>query len=111
MVGHTGNLKAALKTCEIVDKSIKKIVEAYLEINGTVVITADHGNIEKMINLETNEIYTEHTINSVPFIIVNNNLKLTKKLRSNGVLSDIAPTILKLLDQPKPKTMKRKSLL
>ena len=96
MVGHTGNLEAAIKTCQIVDKCVKKIVEAYLSINGTVVITADHGNIEKMINLETNEIYTEHTTNPVPFMIINSNLKLTKKLRDNGALSNIAPTILRL---------------
>ncbi|MEA3449537.1 MAG: 2,3-bisphosphoglycerate-independent phosphoglycerate mutase [Patescibacteria group bacterium] len=109
MVGHTGNLKAAIKTCKIVDKNIKKIVEAYLKINGTVIITADHGNIEKMINLETNEIYTEHTTNPVPFVFVNNSLK-DKTLKENGVLGDIAPTVLKVLNIIKPKAMDRKPL-
>jgi 2,3-bisphosphoglycerate-independent phosphoglycerate mutase len=111
MVGHTGNLKAAIKTCQIVDNCLAKVVKAYLAVNGTVVITADHGNIEKMINLDTNEIYTEHTTNPVPFIIVSNNLKREKKLKTSGILSDIAPTIIKLLGQTKPKAMSRKSLL
>ena len=110
MIGHTGNLKAAIATCQIIDKCVKRIVRAYLNVNGTVVITADHGNIEKMINLETNEIYTEHTTNLVPFIIVNRKLKNKIKLKSKGILSDIAPTILKLVGYKKPKEMKRSAL-
>ena len=87
------------------------IVKAYLSINGTVVVTADHGNIEEMINLETGEIHTEHTTHPVPFIIVNKNLKRNLKLRKNGSLSNIAPTILSLLDVKKSKKMRGKSLL
>jgi 2,3-bisphosphoglycerate-independent phosphoglycerate mutase len=111
MVGHTGNLEAAKITCRIVDKCVGKLIRAYLAVNGTVVITADHGNIEKMINMETGEIYTEHTANPVPFIIVNKKLRQQIKLKSGGSLSDIAPTVLKLLDRVKPKGMKGKSLI
>ncbi len=110
MVGHTGNLSAAIKTCEAVDKYVSEIVKAYLKVGGTVLITADHGNIEKMINLETDEIFTEHTTNQVPFIVVNNKLRNRLKLRSNGILGDIAPTILKLLGEKRPSAMRRKAL-
>jgi len=111
MVGHTGNLKAGIECCNLVDKYLGDIVKAYLSINGTVVVTADHGNIEEMINLETGEIHTEHTTNLVPFIIVNKNIKKSLKLRKNGSLSNIAPTILDLLKIKKSRKMKAKSLL
>ncbi|MCK5061204.1 2,3-bisphosphoglycerate-independent phosphoglycerate mutase [Candidatus Parcubacteria bacterium] len=110
MIGHTGNLEAAKKTVKHIDKYVSEIVKAYLAAGGTAVITADHGNIEKMINLETQEIYTEHTANLVPFIIVNRKLKNKIKLKSKGILSDIAPTILKLAGCKKPKEMKRSAL-
>jgi len=109
MIGHTGNLEAAIKTCEKVDKYLGKLTKAYLEKSGTVIITSDHGNIEKMINLETGEIYTEHTTNYVPFIIVNKELKKIKMAKS-GSLCDIAPTILKILKIKKPKEMKGQPL-
>ena len=111
MVGHTGNLKAATLTCQVVDRFVGKIVKAYLAVGGTVLITADHGNIEKMINLDTGEIYTQHTTNPVPFIVANKRLRKKIKLRANGVLGDIAPTILDLMNKKKPKEMKGKSLL
>jgi len=111
MIGHTGNLKAGIECCNLIDKYLGDIVKAYLSINGTVVVTADHGNIEEMINLETGEIHTEHTTHSVPFIVVNKNLKRNLKLRKNGSLSNIAPTILSLLDVKKGKKMRGKSLL
>ncbi len=110
MVGHTGNLQAGIECCSIVDKCIGKIIKAYLKKKGTVIITADHGNVEKMIELKTGEIYTEHTFNKVPFIVVNDELKKKIKLKSSGVLGDIAPTILKLLDQDKPEEMTGKAL-
>ncbi len=109
MIGHTGNLKAGVKCCEGIDIDLKKIVGAYLKKNGTVIITADHGNIEKMINLETNEVYTEHTTNKVPFIIVSNNNKI--KLKKTGSLQDIAPTVLDLLNIKKSKLMTGRSLI
>lgn len=111
MVGHTGNLKAAITCCSAVDKYVGQIVKAYLKVDGTVIISADHGNIEQMINLKTGEIDTEHTTNQVPFIVVNNNLKNKLKLKSNGILGDIAPTILNLLEVGKPKEMGRQSLI
>jgi len=111
MIGHTGNMKAAVKCIEGTDKIVSKIVEAYLKKNGTVIITADHGNVEKMINLETEEIFTEHTCNPVPFILVNKYCKNDIKLRKNGSLSDIAPTILQLLNRKKSVKIKGKSLI
>lgn len=111
MIGHTGNIKAAIKCIKGTDKLISEVVEAYLKKDGTVIITADHGNIEKMINLETEEIFTEHTTNLVPFIIVNKKLSDEIKLRKNGNLSDIAPTILELMNRKKSAKMKGKSLI
>jgi 2,3-bisphosphoglycerate-independent phosphoglycerate mutase len=110
MVGHTGNLKAAITCCEAVDGFVARIVEAYLSRGGTVIITADHGNIEEMINLKTGEIYTEHTTNPVPFILVSDKLKNKIKLKPNCVLADIAPAILKILGMKKPKEMKKVGL-
>ncbi len=112
MVGHTGNLKAAIKCCEALDACVAKIIQAYLNAGGIVIITADHGNIEEMINLKTDELYTEHTANQVPFIIVKKDFLNKKiKLRQNGILGDIAPTVLKLMNMEKPKEMSGKSLL
>jgi len=111
MVGHTGNLKAGIECARIVDECVGKIVDAYLKNNGTVIITADHGNLEEMINFETGEIDTEHSSNKVPFIIINKDLKKKIKLKKNGKLADIAPTILEILNRNKPKTMTGKSLI
>lgn len=110
MIGHTGNLEAGIKCCEQVDKYLADIVKTYLQSGGTLLVTADHGNIEEMINLETGEIDTEHSTNQVPFILVSDKLKNTK-LRDRGVLGDIAPTILDLLGKEKSKLMKGKSLI
>lgn len=110
MVGHTGNLKAAIECCEGVDKYLGKIVDEYLKADGMVLITADHGNIEQMINPRTGEPDTEHTTNPVPFIIISNSSSKIE-LINNGVLADIAPTILELLSIEKPRLMSRKSLL
>ena len=94
MIGHTGDYKAAVKALEVVDKSIEILAKAVLAKKGTIVITADHGNVEEMMNLKTNEIDTEHSINPVPFIIVNHhNFKLAKK----GKLANIAPTVVRSL--------------
>ena len=111
MIGHTGNLAAGIECCHEVDKYLGEIIKAYLHVGGTVLITADHGNIEEMVNLKTGEINTEHSCNQVPFIIVNKNSGNKIKLRSGGVLGDIAPTILELLGLHKPKEMSGKSLI
>jgi 2,3-bisphosphoglycerate-independent phosphoglycerate mutase len=110
MIGHTGNLKAAISCIESVDHYLGKIIEEYLKVEGTVVVTADHGNIEEMINLKTGEINTEHTTNKVPFIIINKKLENQIKLLDDGCLGDVAATILKILDVQKPKLMNRKPL-
>ncbi len=111
MIGHTGNLQAGISCCRGVDMEVKKVVRAYLRRRGTVLITADHGNIEEMINLKTGEIDTEHSTNPVPFIVVNDVLKHKIKLKNNGVLGDIALTILDLLGKEKAKEMTGKSLI
>lgn len=111
MVGHTGNLQAGIKCCEKVDQYLGDLIRVYLKVGGTLLVTADHGNIEEMINLETGEIDTEHSINPVPFILINDKLKKKIKLRKGGVLADIAPTILEILERKKPKEMTGKSLI
>lgn len=111
MIGHTGNLEAGVECCHKVDKCLGEIVKAYLRVAGTILVTADHGNIEKMINLKTGGIDTEHSTNPVPFIMVNKSLGNKFQLRSGGVLGDVAPTILELLGLDKPKEMAGKSLI
>jgi len=112
MIGHTGNLKAAIKAVQIIDKCLGRIYQAISKVKGTMIITADHGNIEEMINLKTGEQDTEHSINPVPFIIINKNLTNNNlKLGANGVLGDIAPTILQLVHFKKPKEMTGESLI
>ncbi len=78
MIGHTGNFKAAIKAVEFIDKSLGKIYKVISKKGGTMIITADHGNVEEMINLQTGEIDTEHSTNPVPFILVNKDLKKIK---------------------------------
>jgi len=111
MIGHTGNLEAAIKCCHQIDKYLGEIIKAYLRSGGTVLVTADHGNIEEMINLKTGEIDTEHSINPVPFVLVNKSLRGKVKLRSGGILGDVGPTVLELLGMNKPKEMTGKSLI
>ena len=111
MVAHTGNLEAGIKSVEYIDSVVNDIVKTVLRKNGIAIITADHGNVEEMINLETNEIDTEHSANPVPFIVVSNNKSLRLKKRDKASLGDVAPTILKLMDIKKPKEMAGRSLV
>ncbi len=106
MVGHTGIMEAAIKACEAVDKCVQEVIETALENNYTTLIIADHGNCETMINPDGSP-NTAHTTNPVPFILVDNDLKTVH----NGVLGDIAPTILELMGIEKPLAMTGKSLL
>lgn len=98
MVGHTGNLQAGIKACEAVDLCLGKIVNTVKTLGGTAVITADHGNVEEMINLETGEIDTEHSKNPVPFILVGTDYYNNPRMLPTGILADVAPTILKLME-------------
>jgi 2,3-bisphosphoglycerate-independent phosphoglycerate mutase len=106
MVGHTGVMAAAIKACEAVDKCVKEVVEAALENNYTTLIIADHGNCETMINPDGSP-NTAHTTNPVPIILVDPELKTIH----DGVLGDLAPTILELMGIEKPAVMSGKSLL
>ncbi len=108
MVGHTGDLKAAVKACEAVDSCVCRVVSEIQLKQGTVLITADHGNAEQMIDEKGNP-HTAHTLNPVPLILVDEKLK-DISLRP-GVISDIAPTILELLELQKPKQMTGVSLI
>ena len=106
MVGHTGVMEAAIKACEAVDACVKKVLETALDNNYTTILIADHGNCETMINPDGSP-NTAHTTNPVPVILIDHE-KLTIK---NGVLGDIAPTVLKLMGVRQPKVMTRKSLI
>lgn len=105
MVGHTGVLEAAIEAVETVDKDLKKIYNKVVELGGVLLVTADHGNCEEMLD-ENNNILTAHTTNPVPFIITKENLTLHP-----GKLGDIAPTILDLMNIEKPDEMTGESLI
>ncbi|MDP2586725.1 MAG: 2,3-bisphosphoglycerate-independent phosphoglycerate mutase [Candidatus Komeilibacteria bacterium] len=109
MIGHTGDLEAGIKAMEVCDEVLAKIVPRILKKKGILMITADHGNIEEMINLKTGEINTEHGNSPVPFILVSDEFKKTKL--KNGILADVAPTILQIFGVPKPKAMTGKSII
>jgi 2,3-bisphosphoglycerate-independent phosphoglycerate mutase len=96
IIGHTGDLKATIKAIEHCDICLKTISEAAEKINAILVVTADHGNAEKMIDPQTNEIYPLHTTNPVPFVIVHKDFQKIKLKK--GSLSNIAPTIYKLIE-------------
>ena len=103
MIGHTGDLNAAIKAIKVVDECVQKIVDASLQNNADCLITADHGNAEEMIGKD-GEIITSHTTNPVPVILCSKKYK-TVKLQPTGKLANIAPTILKLLNLPIPTYM------
>lgn len=111
MLGHTGNIQAAVKGCEVVDQCLKEVVNTTLSLNGACIITADHGNVEEMINPKTGEVSTSHSTNPVPLILVGKPFLNLPRNLTNGTLADIAPTILKILNLNIPSTMKGKPLL
>ena len=106
MVGHTGIMDAAIKACEAVDSCVKSVIETALEHDYTTLLIADHGNCETMINPDGSP-NTAHTTNPVPIILIDNELTAIK----DGVLGDIAPTILKLIGVEKPEVMTQSSLI
>jgi 2,3-bisphosphoglycerate-independent phosphoglycerate mutase len=107
MVGHTGSIEAAIKALEAIDKCVKRVVDAINDVGGVLLITADHGNCEQMIDYKTGEPHTAHTTNPVPLCMVG---KPNKKLKE-GRLADIAPTMLELMGLDKPQEMIGESLL
>jgi 2,3-bisphosphoglycerate-independent phosphoglycerate mutase len=102
MVGHTGNLDATIKAIEVIDECLGRVVAATRAKNGTVIITADHGNAEQMIDPVTGQIFTAHTTNPVPVILIDHH---QCSLRKGGSLRDIAPTMLGILGLDKPEQM------
>ena len=107
MVGHTGNLDAAIKAVETIDTCVERVVKAINKNEGVLIITADHGNAEQMIDYKTGEPHTAHTTNPVPLILVGKtgvNLK-------EGKLADLAPTMLELMGLEKPEEMTGESII
>lgn len=109
MVGHTGVLSAAVKAIEAVDTCVGEVITAVKEVKGIAMVTADHGNAERMIDLEGGESFTAHTTNRVPFALIMDDFK--GSLRSEGRLADVAPTILYLMNVKKPKEMEGVNLI
>ena len=110
MVGHTGSLPAAIKAVEVVDECVGRVVDAVLERGGALIVTADHGNCEQMIDPETGGPHTAHTTYDVPLILVDERQR-GATLRAGGRLADIAPTALELLGLDPPEAMTGRSLL
>jgi len=125
MVGHTGNLQAAIKACETVDGCVGRVVEATLARGGALVVFADHGNAEQMFDPTTNAPHTSHTVYDVPLIVVGEKFK-GRKLRGDtntagwfdasvragrGRLADVFPTALAMMGMNQPSEMTGKSLL
>ena len=109
MVGHTGNFEASVKAVEVIDECLGRVVEAALGKRGKVVITADHGNIEQLIDYDTGMPHTAHTTNLVPVILIDDERKQCRL--NQGTAIDVAPTVLQLLKLSQPKEMTGKSLI
>lgn len=107
MVGHSGDLQAAIKAAEAVDKALGAIDEAVRAAHGALLVTADHGNLEMMRDPETGQPHTAHTVGPVPFVYVG---ERAAQLRAGGALRDVAPTVLDLLGLPAPAEMTGRSL-
>lgn len=108
MVGHSGVMEAAVKACETVDRCVNDIVTLVRELGGVALVTSDHGNAERMLD-EGGHVQTAHTLSPVPFILVDDSRK--EAVLRDGVLADIAPTILQLMSIDQPEKMTGKSLL
>jgi 2,3-bisphosphoglycerate-independent phosphoglycerate mutase len=109
MVGHTGDLAAATKAIEAVDKAVGQVITAIEQTGGSAFICADHGNAEQMVDYDTNEAFTAHTTNPVPFILVNYDQGVM--LKEGGKLADIIPTLMEMMGMPQPEDMTGESLL
>lgn len=110
MVGHTGILDAAVKAAQAVDECVGKILEKVKTLGGAAIITADHGNFEKMTNGDKDKPHTSHTIGDVPLIVFDERYK-NRKLRKDGRLADVCPTLLEMMGLPQPEEMTGQSLI
>jgi 2,3-bisphosphoglycerate-independent phosphoglycerate mutase len=110
MVGHTGDLKATVKAIEFIDKQLALLCKEVLKKKGNIIITADHGNADDMLDFDSNQPNTFHTKNPVPLIIVSDKYK-DRKLEDGGVLGNLAPTLLEVIGVEKPTIMVKNSLL
>jgi 2,3-bisphosphoglycerate-independent phosphoglycerate mutase len=108
MVGHTGDLRAAMAACEAVDRGLGQVLEALEAKGGAMIVTADHGNCEMMIDPETGGPHTAHTLNPVPVVLVGGPDGAQLK---SGRLADLAPTVLQLMGLPQPDEMTGESLI
>jgi 2,3-bisphosphoglycerate-independent phosphoglycerate mutase len=109
MVGHTGIFEAAVKAVEVVDGCVGEIVDRILSLGGAVLLTADHGNAEKMQDSDTGQPHTAHTTNPVPISLITSDRK-SYSLREDGILADVAPTALELMHIPQPEAMTGRTL-
>ena len=107
MVGHSGNMDAAVKAIEALDVCVGRVVQAMLECGGEVIITADHGNAEQMLDRTTQQAHTAHTLNRVPFLYIGRKATIA----ATGALQDVAPTLLAMMGLPQPQEMTGKSLI
>ena len=110
MVGHSGKFEAAVKACQTVDACLERLVKPFQEMGGTVLICADHGNADIMYDQQTKGPHTAHTLNPVPFLLINDRY-VGRMLRRDGALKDIAPTVLTLMGLPVPEAMEGVCLL
>ena len=110
MVGHTGIFEAAVKAVEVVDGCVGEIVDRILSLGGAVLLTADHGNAEKMQDSDTGQPHTAHTTNPVPISLITSDRK-SYRLREDGILADVAPTALELMHIPQPEAMTGRTLI
>ena len=111
MVAHTGNLEASIKACEAADKFVDIAFQETLGADGVLLVTADHGNAEELINSTSNQPDTEHSGSDVPFYIVSRQYQGKPAKLQSGILADVAPTILKIMGIDKPQSMNGRSLL
>jgi 2,3-bisphosphoglycerate-independent phosphoglycerate mutase len=109
MVGHTGKFDAAVKACEVIDDSVRQIIEAMQEVGGETLITADHGNVELMVNPRTGQPHTAHT--NWPVALIYDGPRADRLHLNNGALCDLAPTLLALMGLEQPTEMTGKSLV
>ena len=111
MVAHTGSMESTVRAVEVIDECIGRIVDVAEPLEGTTIVVGDHGNAEQMENPITKAIDTEHTTNSVPFLIVSKTFRGKNTQLQSGTLADVAPTILAVLGLPKPNEMTGRNLL